>query len=190
MTHAPIEASLTVAAYYTREGGRFVMSCPALRLAAQGKTLLQAKREFRDLLTANLEYRTQGGHFEEVMRNALADPDPRVVPTRAKAQVITLQIPAELLAAVYGSKQKPSGGKLVSVRSGDAIRALPRPGSLTLGRSEVTRCCSSRDIRIRLRSQSTMSSHQGRSSKILPPLESASTNSRSSSDSATSASNR
>lgn len=102
----PIEANLRVSAFYTREAGQYVISCPALRFAVQGKTLAEARREFLGVLEMNLEYWHAGDHMETIIRNALDTPDAALIPAGARSQEITLRVPPELLAAVYGPKQK------------------------------------------------------------------------------------
>lgn len=108
---SPIEVRVTLSAFYVKEGKQWVITCPALRLAAQGNTLAHAKREFNVLFLYNLEYWQRGGHFGDVIREALKDPGTKVIPDGARRQSLTLSVPPELLAATYGPKQKTIGRK-------------------------------------------------------------------------------
>ena len=102
----PIELTLRITAVYTKEGGEWVVSCPALRFAAQGRTLKEAKAEFVILLKANLELWQERGMLGAVLEQAEREPLPLRIDPNRRPTTFDISIAPHLLAGQHGQERR------------------------------------------------------------------------------------
>ncbi len=93
-----IAVTVRIAALYAKEGGQWVVSCPALRFAAQGDTLREAKAEFESLLRTNIEIWQSRGVLGDVLREAMREPSPLRPSSPRRTGMIDIPVPPQLLA--------------------------------------------------------------------------------------------
>lgn len=106
MSVYPISVSLRIQAFDYRDGDEWVVVCPALRLAAQGRTRREARLELSGLISANLDLYHQRGVLDEVLREAALEPSSMVVPSSAKPSVMDVAVPVNLLAGRHVQARK------------------------------------------------------------------------------------
>ena len=91
---------VNVPVFIEREGRRWVVSCPALCLASDGKTKSEAQRMFYEAADLAVDVYRDQGKLQDVIRAALQHPTAKI--ERREVAAYQFPLPGEMLKRLTG----------------------------------------------------------------------------------------